>query len=84
MCVPNLMPENPMTAPRQSQPSDAIPKPDSLKGVQKLEDFHKARAMARQRLGIISSLAGGGLGGPGTPQAQSGGGGGGGGPSMGR
>ena len=58
MCMPNLMPENPTTAPRQSQPADAIPKPDSLKGAQKIEDYHKAKEMQRSRLGIISGLLG--------------------------
>ena len=83
MCMPNLMPEDPTTATRQSQPADAIPKPDSLKGVQQLEDYHKARSMARQKLGIISGLLGGGqsAGGPlgpigGGPSEGSGGGGG--------
>ena len=57
MCVPNALPSDPSTAPRGPWQADAVAKPDSVKGVQKVEDYHKAQAMMRERLGILGNAA---------------------------
>ena len=57
-----------------------------MKGVQQIEDYHKAKAMARERLGILGGTLGAGdrFGRPNIQQfGSSGGGGGGGGASQG-
>ena len=85
MCMGNALPVDPAQASRGPWQADAIPKPDPMKGVQKVEDYHKAKKMARERLGILGGTLGVGdrFGRPNIQQFGSSGGGGGGGAPQG-